>query len=137
MPSHTLHGKRHRLEMYMEPLDVTRSSRPDEHWRFVDSSGHVHQWEWPDGVRHYRPDQPATIPTTKEVITASWIDEDGDECEEAHLECVQCGAVVKPGYTADTHRQYIAGPTTYLVDGVSVSPEEYARIWAEESSTTP
>lgn len=128
----TIHGRRHVFEMTRELIDVTRAHRADEHWRFVDPSGHVHQWEWPDGKREYRPDQTATIPTVTRVVTAEGIDEDGVEFEDAHMECLLCGAIVEPGFRPDTHRQYIAGMITYYVDGFAVTPDEYERLAAED-----
>jgi hypothetical protein len=38
---------------------------------------------------------------------------------------VACGDRVRPGTTADTTRQYIAGLRSYRIDGEPVSEEEF------------
>lgn len=115
------------FETGCEVLEVTSNSRPDTSWRHVDHQGHRHVWH-ADGkpADRYNPS------TTYETPTLVWV-KDGEACWEdddephdvGHLECRECGAPVRPGYTADTTRQYIPGLRWFTIDGRRVTPEEY------------
>ena len=58
-----------------------------------------------------------------------------DYPEVGHHECQQCGERVQPRQKADDCRQYIAGLREYLINGQSVSPEEFERRWRQRSVT--
>ncbi|GAA4626666.1 hypothetical protein GCM10023196_035810 [Actinoallomurus vinaceus] len=67
------------LRVETEMIDVTSSlPKPDPNWTYTDENGHEHRYE--DGY-----------PTLVRVVDDRYIDEFGDEMEEAHLECRQCG----------------------------------------------
>lgn len=114
-------------------MEVTSLRRPDVRWRFVDAQGHEHRW--------YLEGAPATYYAATchyDTPTLIWVKdgeeywEDDDEPHDVgHLECKQCGEPVKPGYTADDHKQYVPGLLRCYINGVSVSKEEYERRWLE------
>ena len=90
-------------------IEVTSMSRPDENWEFVDSQGHRHRWEWPDGQRKYRASG-ATVPTCVWVKGETAMDEDGFEVEiGGYTACAQCGEKVMPGRKADEQRVFVRG----------------------------
>jgi hypothetical protein len=108
------------LSVEVEAIDVTSSlPRADKNWRFADTRGHEHYWQdgWPTLVR---------------VVDGTWTDEDGEEHEESHLECLQCGGEhVEPGMVGpDGFREFMPGMRRYLLDGVEISEERAQEIIA-------
>lgn len=118
-------GRRFHIERGL--VEVTSNHRPNEQWSFTDAAGHVHQWEWPGGGRTYRPEEHASVPTVRWVKTGTGYWEDGDEYDVGEHRCVQCEAVVQPGYCADSTAHYIAGLKRCYIDDRSVSVEEFER----------
>jgi hypothetical protein len=120
------------FETYCDEIDVTSMSRPDTSWNFRDKAGHIHCWHSPSGpADHYDHRERYDVPTLVYVVDSQWIDEFGYECESGHSECKQCGEHITPRRMADTHRQTIPGFRHYVIDGESVSPEEFAAKVAE------
>lgn len=118
----TLTGSRGTLEVNREAIPVHYMSDIDGNWRFTDAAGHVHHCEYaaPD---HY--------PTLITVLDASWWCEDcHDEHDDTHLECRQCGQEIQPGMTGPGIR-YIAGLTTYTLDGEEITEERAMALVAE------
>jgi hypothetical protein len=117
-----------RFEAGQDPIDVTSMHRPDTGWVMVDAHGHEHRWHV-DGrpAVSYSPSATYDVPTLVYVKDGEETDEDGETYEVGHLECRACGEHVRPGYTADTIRQYIPGLRWYRINGQSVSPEEFER----------
>ena len=121
-----------KFERHCDLIDVTRMSRPDPAWRFVDPSGHEHRWHVVSGdgtkpADGYRPNERYVIPSTVKVLDEPYYTEEGDEIEQSHLECLLCRARVKPGTRCDDTPQYIAGLTYYSIDGRTVDPETFER----------
>lgn len=117
------------FEIRVEKLDVTSNHRPDLNWKAVCRNGHLHRWKpGPHGD-----DQGASLPTMRYVTDGTYFcSECSDEHEYGHWECAVCGdPMAEPGYTADTCRRYAAGLKTYLINGQSVSPQEWERRLAE------
>ncbi len=122
----TLHAADGRVfSVETDLIEVTMRSRPDEHWRHVDPSGHVHQW-YADGAPSvtYSPTIQFTLPTLELVVDVEGTDEYPDV---THLECHICRATVRPGHRSDDTRQYIQGLRSCYIDGRSVSREEFER----------
>ncbi len=124
-----------KFEAYRDAIDVTSNHRPDLNWKFTDSLGHVHRWfvgEEPAVAYHPQPNY--HVPTIKWVKTGTSVYPDGSEYEIGYHVCLECGDVVRPGYTADTTSQYVPGLTHYLIDGVEVSFEEWMQKYREAES---
>jgi hypothetical protein len=121
------------FEIFQDQIEVTMLSRPDEHWRFVDAAGHEHRW-YVDGapVTTYSPTASHELPTLNHV-------EDYPATEDypsvSHYECAQCGEHVRPGYTSDHHRQFVAGLKRCYINGEPVSEEEFRRRGEEVYAT--
>lgn len=117
----------HRFEYHCDLIETTGISRPDTSWKFVDSHGHTHTWHQVMGgpyglqISYYTP----TLVWVKDG--EEWWEYDDEPHAVGHLECKQCGDHVKPGYCADTNRQYMAGLKHFLIDGESVSEHEFRR----------
>lgn len=117
------------FESYTDKIDVTRMSRPDTSWHFVDAAGHEHRW-YHNGepAKAYDPMHRHDLPTLERVLDPPMIDEedlDTDDYQRSHLECRICREHIRPGYTSDAYRTYIAGLTRYSINGASVSHEEF------------
>lgn len=124
--------------MRNDPVDVTSIHRPDTSWRQIDARGHHHRWfvgDQPAG--EYRPLDRHTTPTLTWVVDGTRVDEDGEEYEYGHSECVQCGEHVKPAYTSDTYSQFIPGLTRYFVDGKEVDRETFIRAYESIKGKLP
>lgn len=113
------------FEIQSEPIDVTRMSRPDTSWRFTDATGHEHQW-YVNGqpAKDYQPANTYELPTLRWIVEIEATDE---YPEIGHHECRQCAEHVRPRNTCDTHKQFIAGPARFYVNGHPVSQSEYVR----------
>jgi hypothetical protein len=117
-----------RFEVFQEPIEVTSTlPRPDEAWRYVDAAGHVHQWEWPDGKRLYRPGLTARVPTVEWVKTGVGYFPDGDEYEIGEYRCLQCAEEITPRSRADANRVFMPGMAIYYIDGEAVSKDVFER----------
>ncbi len=115
-------------------IEATSLHRPDTAWVVVDTHGHAHRWCVMDEsvgtpikpAYHYRPDVKLGVPTLVWVKDGEEYWEDDDEPHDVgHLECRQCGEHIKPGYTADTNRQYVPGLRWFCINGESVSKDEF------------
>lgn len=120
------------FETTCDLIDVTSNSRPDVGWRYVDPAGHEHRWHVRDResgdlvpARTYNPSWRYEVPTVREVIYAEGIDEDGYDRTDSHLECLQCGAHVRPGTCADAYQQHIPGLRRHFINGEPVTPDEF------------
>jgi hypothetical protein len=119
------------FESGCELIDVSMMSRPDTNWLFTDAAGHVHRWHEvgsSEPAQSYQPEWAYEVPTLRWVVDDRWIDEDGEERETGHSECVQCGEHVTPRHTSDTTRQMIPGLRWYRINGQSVSEDEFKRL---------
>jgi hypothetical protein len=114
-------------------IDVTSLHRPDTRWKFVDKQGHEHRW-FADNkpVTTYSPSQRYETPTLRRIVTGTGYWEDGESYVIAHLECVQCGEEIEPGYCADEDQQFIPGLKRCYINGQSVTREEFERRLAEK-----
>lgn len=129
---HAANGDVFRLER--ELIEVTSMSRPDVGWSFTDKAGHVHVWARKDGypLDGYRPDAAYHVPTVEWVKTGETCYENDDEITElGELRCRQCGEKVTLGLCADTHEQYIAGPTHCYINDQPVTRDEFERRFKE------
>ena len=116
------------FEYYCDKVDVTSVCRPDTGWKFVDPANHTHVWFNGDQpATGYQPGLSYTVPTIKWVKDGVGYFEDGEEYGIGHYECKECGFHVKPGNTADTHRQYMPGLKHFTIDGETVSEPEFMR----------
>jgi hypothetical protein len=121
------------FEMERELIEVTSMSRADPNWSFTDPAGHLHQW-WQE-----KPFRPMTdySPNGRYIVPGlRWVEdekywEDEDWHTTGHWECRKCGAEVRPGTCADTHTQYMAGITSYRIEGRLVSKPEFERQLTE------
>jgi hypothetical protein len=114
-------------------MEATSLHRPNERWTHTDRHGHIHQW-WTNGApaTSYRPTDHFIVPTLHWVQTGVEYTEDGDEIPIGEHRCVRCEEKVEPGYKPDDCTQYVPGLTRYLINGRSVSKEEYLRRYLEE-----
>jgi hypothetical protein len=88
------------FESGCELIDVSMMSRPDTNWLFTDAAGHVHRWHEvgsSEPAQSYQPEWAYEVPTLRWVVDDRWIDEDGEERETGHSECVQCGGIALMG----------------------------------------
>jgi hypothetical protein len=118
------------FEAHCEPIEVTRLSRPDTAWRFIDAHGHEHRWhvgETPAGA--YSPSEQYEVPSILWVHEKWGSYEDGSRYSIGHHECRACGDRVTPRHTSDTTRQYIPGPRSYFINGEPVSQDEFEARW--------
>jgi len=117
------------FEVTVEPIDVTQLHRPDVGWCFIDAAGHIHEWHILGqliAATRYNPNEQYEVPSL------IWV-KDGEEFWEGddtphdigHHECRRCGEHLEPRFTADTHRQYVAGPKRFLINGHPVTPDEF------------
>lgn len=112
-----------RLEIEVERIEVTTAlPQPDPRWTYTDHAGHGHAYgsktqPYPTLVR--RQSEPYWCPDCQDEHTDSW------------LECPLCGEKIQPGTYVDTSPQYIAGPTSYLIDGRPASKEEGDALFAQ------
>jgi hypothetical protein len=115
-----------------ELIDVTSMHRPDTGWRVVDAQGHEHHW-YVNGhpATRYRPENKHETPTLTDVHDGWGYYPDGERYAIHHFECSQCGEHIQPGYTADTHTQYIPGLRWCEINGEPVTLEEFERRWHE------
>jgi hypothetical protein len=107
----TIRTANHTFRVERDLQDVTRISRPDLAWRFVDAHGHLHLWfrdsDWllpPEPApRHvmvnrfdwYNPSQHYHLDTLVVVSEEPVIDEDGEEWTPSHYECM-CSQDTRP-----------------------------------------
>jgi hypothetical protein len=111
----SLSGPRGELVIEREMIPVHYMSDIDAGWRYTDANGHRHYCDY-EAADHY--------PTLREVTDETWWCADcADEHEDSHLECRQCGEVIRPGTTGPGTR-LIAGPVTYTLNGEPVTEEQ-------------
>jgi hypothetical protein len=123
----------HTFACERELIDVSMLHRPDETWRHIDAQGHEHRW-YANGqpVTTYAPNVEYTTPTLIWVKDGeTWYADDDEPHEIGHTECAICGEHVRPGYTSDSHKQYIAGLAHYYIDDQPVPEEEFKKRLAE------
>jgi hypothetical protein len=111
------------FQIVADPVEVTSLRRPDPSWRFTDAAGHEHRW-YADGqpADGYQPTKRYTVPSIVRVEDEPASD---DYPAISHDECLLCRARVKPGYTADTHAQFIPGIRRCYINGQPVSEDEF------------
>jgi hypothetical protein len=105
------------LRIETQMIDVTSSlPRPDKSWTYTDEHGHEHRYD--DGY-----------PTLVRVVDATRVDEDGEEWEESHLECRECGEHIAPRMTGPSRfREYAPGRIAAYLNGEPISKERYLEI---------
>lgn len=87
----------------------------------------------PFRAQSYNPSAKYITPTLIWVKDGEEYWEDDDEPHAVgHLECKQCGDHVKPGYCADSTKQFIKGLEHWRIDGETVSKPEFMRRLEEE-----
>ena len=115
-----------------EPIEVTSLHRTDTAWCYVDKAGHEHRYyDGDEPAGSYSPMKQYHLPTLRWVVDGMAAYPDGEEYEEGHYECRECGEHARPGTTADSYRQYIPGLAQYEIDGELVSKDEFERRLAE------
>lgn len=118
----TLTGPGGTLELNREVIPVHYMSDIDAAWTFTDTAGHRHHCAY-DAADHY--------PTLRTVLDGRWWCGDcDDEHEDSHLECRQCGQAITPGMTGPGTK-FIAGLTTYTLDGEEITEEQAMALAAE------
>lgn len=115
-----------RLEIEVERIEVTTGlPQPDPNWSYIDHAGHEHAYGQPGP---FRDRYPTLVERAGEPY---WCDDCDDEHVDTWLECPLCGEKIAPGTYVDTSPRYIAGPTSYLIDGQPVSKEEGDALFAQ------
>lgn len=122
MSTFTLSGQHGELVIEREIIPVNYLSDIDAHWKFTDSAGHAHYCAY-EAADHY--------PTLRRITDETWWCGDcEDEHESTHLECRQCGEVIRPGATGPGTK-LIAGAITCTLDGEPVTREQADQVIAE------
>lgn len=112
-----------RLEIQVERIEVsTALPQPDPSWKYTDHHGHEHA---------YGTQQDPYPTLTRRESEPYWCADCQDEHTDSWLECPLCTERITPGTYIDTSPQYIAGPTSYLIDGRPVSKEEGDALFAQ------
>jgi hypothetical protein len=122
MAKTTLTGPRGELVIEREVIPVHYLSDINADWEFTDAAGHRHHCAY-KAADHY----PTLIRVTYETY---WCGECDDEHELAHLECRQCGEVIRPG-TTGPGTKYIPGLLTCTLDGELITQEQAMALAAE------
>lgn len=123
-----------------ELRDVTSIHRPDTNWKPIDAAGHRHFWTvvaTGKEAQRYSPESSYDVTSVKWVVDGTRVDEDGEEYEVGHHECKECGEVIKPGFTADTDKQFIGGLLCCFINDEPVSKDEYQRRFFEVHGRDP
>ena len=105
------------LRIETEMIDVTSSlPKPDPNWTYTDQHGHQHRYE--DGY-----------PTLMRVVDETYVDEFGDEVEDWHFECPQCGEHITPGMVGPSmFREFAPGRTAYYLNDEPITEERFREI---------
>jgi hypothetical protein len=116
----------------VDTVDITSNvPEADPEWSFTDGHGHEHRWQnyeikgglWVEG---------AELPTLRWVVDEEWVDEDGDDREEGHYECIECGDKVTPGRRMPPAVcRTIPGMRHFYIDGEEVDEETFRRKLSE------
>lgn len=118
----TIRGDFGELRAETEIVDVTSSlPKPDPNWVYTDEHGHEHRYE--DGY-----------PTLVRVVDATHVDEYGEEWDEWHFECRECGEHVMPGTVGPSpFREFAPGRRSYYLNDEPISEDRFREI-AEQYS---
>lgn len=101
--------------------------QPDPAWQAVDSNGHEHYWQ----------EGPDRYPTLRVVEGEPyWCPDCRDEHTDSWWVCRECGEKIEPGTRVDMSPKWIAGPTTYTLNGERISEERARQIIEERQAVS-
>lgn len=114
----------HVIRVEREMINFDYMSDIDANWKYTDKAGHRHYCDY-DGSVHY--------PTLAVIQDGTWWCEDcGDEHEDSHLACLQCGERITPG-TTGPGRKWIPGRVNATIDGEPATMDEIQALIRENT----